>query len=82
MWCDPEAEPYLVTQLEQALGCPVVLANQTAPAPPYPYVSYTITTPVHHVGGTYGTACTCSRCCKRGASRRTTGTAGNVSSWA
>lgn len=26
--------------------CPVILANQTAPIPPYPYISFTITTPV------------------------------------
>lgn len=34
--------------------CLVIAANQTAPIPPYPYVSYTITTPATAKGGTYG----------------------------
>ena len=29
------------------------MANQTSPVPPYPYVSYTIITPVKASGGTY-----------------------------
>lgn len=53
MLSDFEAEPYIVTQLEQYAGCPVVLSNQTSPMPPYPYISYTIITPVHADGGTY-----------------------------
>lgn len=48
-----DTEPYIVTLLEQYAGCPVVLTNQTSPVPPYPYISYTIITPVHHVDGTY-----------------------------
>ena len=27
-------------------NCPVIMANQTAPTPPYPYIAYTIITPV------------------------------------
>ena len=50
---DFDAEPYIVTQLENYVNCPVILTNQTAPVPSYPYISYTITTPVHHAGGTY-----------------------------
>lgn len=34
--------------------CEVVRANQTGPIPPYPYVAYTVTTPMHEYGGTYG----------------------------
>lgn len=33
--------------------CTVLMANQTAPIPPYPYVSYTIITPSASGGGTY-----------------------------
>lgn len=53
MLTDLEAEPYIVTQLENYVHCPVALTNQTAPAPKYPYISYTVTTPVQHTGGTY-----------------------------
>lgn len=53
MLIDLDTEPYIVTQLERYTGCTVVLSNQTAPVPHYPYISYTITTPVHQVGGTY-----------------------------
>lgn len=49
----PDIEPKIVTALENYAGCPVVLSNQTAPSPPYPYISYTIITPVHKAGGTY-----------------------------
>ncbi|MDE6021172.1 MAG: hypothetical protein K2H01_09300 [Ruminococcus sp.] len=48
-----DIEPKIVTALENYAGCPVVLSNQTAPSPPYPYISYTITTPVHNTDGTY-----------------------------
>lgn len=41
--------------LENYLGCPVILANQHAPAPAYPYCSFTVTTPVQINQGTYGT---------------------------
>ena len=34
--------------------CKVILANQTAPIPKYPYVSYTVTQPRMEKGGTYG----------------------------
>ena len=27
-------------------NCPVIMANQTAPTPPYPYIAYTVITPV------------------------------------
>lgn len=53
MLMDLEAESYIATQLENYVHCPVILTNQTAPVPSYPYISYTITTPVHHAGGTY-----------------------------
>lgn len=53
MLINPDTESYIVTQLEHYVGCPVVLSNQTSPVPPYPYVLYTITTPVHHADGTY-----------------------------
>mgnify|MGYP001198293416 CR=1 FL=1 len=48
-----DIESKIVTALENYIDCPVILSNQTAPSPPYPYISYTITTPVHHVDGTY-----------------------------
>lgn len=53
MLTDFETEPYIVTQLENYVNCPVILTNQTSPVSPYPYISYTITTPVHHADGTY-----------------------------
>lgn len=34
--------------------CYVVMANQTSPIPPYPYVAYTITTTVGNTSGGYG----------------------------
>ena len=46
-------QSYLTTEERP---CTVVMANQTAPIPPYPYVSYTITTPLTAAGGTYGIA--------------------------
>lgn len=48
-----DIESKIVTALENYIDCPVILSNQTAPSPSYPYISYTITTPVHHVDGTY-----------------------------
>lgn len=36
--------------------CEVVLANQAGPVPKYPYIAYTITTPVQYRGGTYSEA--------------------------
>lgn len=36
--------------------CEVVRQNQVAEAPPYPYVSYTVTTPVSEKRGTYSEA--------------------------
>lgn len=50
---DLDTEPYIVRKLEEYAGCTVVLTNQTAPVPPYPYISYTVITPVHSVEGTY-----------------------------
>lgn len=49
----PDIESKIVTALENYIDCPVILSNQISPAPQYPYISYTITTPVHHVDGTY-----------------------------
>lgn len=40
--------------LKNYLGCPVVRSNQNAEMPPYPYVSYTITTLMSENRGTYG----------------------------
>lgn len=39
--------------LKEYLGIPVIRSDQTADAPPYPYVSYTLTTPAAANGGTY-----------------------------
>ena len=41
---------------EGARPCKVVRANQTGDIPPYPYVAYTITTPVEYRAGTYSVA--------------------------
>lgn len=46
-----EIETIIVDGLQAYLtsrgyNCPVIMANQTAPIPDYPYISYTITTPV------------------------------------
>ena len=32
--------------MKRALGCEVIASNQTGPSPSYPYVSFTVTTPV------------------------------------
>lgn len=39
-----------------ARPCEVVRQNQVAKIPPYPYVSYTVTTPIHETKGTYSKA--------------------------
>ena len=44
----------VVTGLKEYLGCPVIKSNQNAPAPDYPYCSYTITTVASENNGTYG----------------------------
>lgn len=31
---------------KKGYDCPVIMANQTAPVPPYPYISYTVINPV------------------------------------
>lgn len=46
-----EVEKLIVDGLQSWLEnkeykCPVIMSNQTAPIPDYPYISYTITTPV------------------------------------
>lgn len=43
----------LAGQISTLLGCEVVRSNITSHIPPYPYVSYTITT-IQTRGGTYG----------------------------
>lgn len=48
-----DIESKIVTALENYIDCSVILSNQTAPSPSYPYISYTITTPVHNANGTY-----------------------------
>lgn len=44
----------IVTGLKKELNIPVIRSNQTAPAPPYPYLSYTITTLMNDKNGTWG----------------------------
>lgn len=44
----------IVNGLQNEIKCSVIRANQTAPIPDYPYISYTITTPFADVKGTYG----------------------------
>lgn len=41
---------------EKGYNCPVIMSNQTAPVPDYPYISYTITTPVGANMKGYGVA--------------------------
>lgn len=43
----------LTTKLKQVLHCEIVKSNQIHKKPPYPYVSFTITTPVRAEEGTY-----------------------------
>lgn len=47
-------EILIVDGLQKELGCPVIRANQTSPIPAYPYVSYTLITPVAMNNGTWG----------------------------
>lgn len=44
----------VVKGLRAYLDCPVIRSNQTAELPPYPYISYTVTTLMSANGGTYG----------------------------
>ena len=44
----------LVSVVSKYLDCPVVRSNQNEAPPPYPYVSYTITTLMSENKGTYG----------------------------
>ena len=44
----------IVKGLKKYLNCPVIRSNQSAEPPPYPYVSYTITTLMSANNGTYG----------------------------
>lgn len=39
--------------LKKYLGVPVIRGNQAAPAPPYPYVTFNLTTPAGENGGTW-----------------------------
>lgn len=39
-------EKTIVNALQDHLKCPVIMANQVSPVPKYPYVSYTIITPL------------------------------------
>lgn len=48
-------ETTIINELQNYLNCPVILANQHSPAPPYPYVSFTITSLKNENHGTYGT---------------------------
>lgn len=43
----------LTTRMKQVLNCEIVKSNQVHKKPSYPYVSFTITTPIHAEGGTY-----------------------------
>lgn len=40
--------------LKKYLGCPVIRSNQNAEPPPFPYLSYTVTTLMSENNGTYG----------------------------
>ena len=44
----------IVKGLRDYVGCPVIRSNQTGESPPYPYISYTITTLKTQNNGTYG----------------------------
>lgn len=44
----------VVKGLKKYLKCPVIRSNQAAEAPPYPYLSYTVTTLMSANNGTYG----------------------------
>ena len=49
-----QIETIITEGLKAHLGCEVIMANQNSPAPDYPYVSYTVTTPKVANNGTYG----------------------------
>lgn len=44
----------VVKGLKEYLNCPVIRSNQNAEPPKYPYLSYTIITPMSENRGTYG----------------------------
>ena len=44
----------VVKGLKAYLGCPVIRSNQAAEPPKYPYVSFTVITPMSENNGTYG----------------------------
>ncbi len=46
-------EIVIVDRLKEHLGVEVVMANQSSPLPPYPYVSYTVTTLMKANNGTW-----------------------------
>lgn len=47
-------EIIVVDGLQKYLNCLVIRANQTAPVPDYPYISYTVITPMGSNNGTWG----------------------------
>lgn len=49
-----KARATIATGLSAYLNCPVIRSNQNAIPPPYPYVSYSITTLMSENKGTYG----------------------------
>lgn len=44
----------VVKGLKEYLNCPIIRSNQNAEPPKYPYLSYTIITPMSENNGTYG----------------------------
>lgn len=44
----------VVKGLKEYLKCPIIRSNQNAEPPKYPYLSYTIITPMSENNGTYG----------------------------
>lgn len=44
----------VVKGLREYLNCPVIRSNQNETPPDYPFISYTITTPMSENNGTYG----------------------------
>ena len=49
-----EIETIITDKLKDYLGCEVIMANQNTPIPKYPYVSYTVITPLLANNGTFG----------------------------
>lgn len=47
-------ESVVAEELETYLTIPVICTNQTGEPPPYPYLSYTITSLLSETGGTWG----------------------------